>query len=199
MTTTRTPVTVVTPADDVPGPPQGCWTYDDYAAIPDDGRRYEVIEGVLYIMPGPRRAHQSTVLRFGHHLLTHVELTGVGWVLIAPFDVTLGVRSTVQPDVLVILRARADILTEKRVVGAPDLVIEVASPSTAGHDRRRKQDAYAGAGVREYWIAHPYERAIEVLVLEGKAYRSLGVFENGDKLPSVVLPELPVTVEQFFP
>ena len=77
-------------------------------------------------------------------------------------------------------------------------MIEIASPSTAGHDRRTKQDAYARAGVPEYWIADPYARTIEILRLEGGAYRSLGVFEGGDVLPSAELPELPVRVEQFF-
>jgi Uma2 family endonuclease len=84
------------------------------------------------------------------------------------------------------------------MIGAPDLAVEVASPSTAKHDRRKKLGAYARAGVPEYWIVNPKNRTIEVLVLEGNLYRSFGFFSGHDILPSRVLPDLPVSVEQFF-
>src|SRR5206468_2237517 len=123
---------VVTRADHVPGPKQGCWTYEDYAQLPDDGNRYEIIDGVLYLMPGPTKEHQETVLRFGTYLFLNVKLTGIGQVLIAPFDVDLPLHpDMVQPDVLVVLNANLGILTSAKADGAPDLVVEVASPSTA--------------------------------------------------------------------
>ena len=76
--------------------------------------------------------------------------------------------------------------------------MEIASPSTAGYDRREKQNAYARAGVPEYWIADPASRTVEVLALEQGAYRSLGVFQGKATLPTKIVPEFPVRVGQFF-
>lgn len=191
---------VVTRADHVPGPGQGCWTYADYLTLPDDGNRYEIIDGVLYQMPGPTKDHQRTVIRFAYHLMTHVEYAGLGQVLTAPFDVDLPAHpNMVQPDILVVLKARLGVLTDAAVVGAPDLVVEVSSPSTATHDRGRKLSAYARSGVREYWLADPIARTVEVLHLEGDDYRSAGVFRNGALLPTQVIPEFPVAVRHLFP
>jgi hypothetical protein len=77
------------PADRVPGPPQGKWTYEDYAALPDDGNRYEVLQGVLYIAPSPGRWHQKAVGMIFHYLLMAVQLAGLGEVYVAPFDVII--------------------------------------------------------------------------------------------------------------
>jgi Uma2 family endonuclease len=189
---------MVVPADHVPGPAQGYWTYAAYAAIPDDRQRYEIIDGVLYMTPVPSMDHQASVARFTAHFFTHIESAGLGRVFPAPTDVELRGGTVVQPDLVVVLNAHLAVLTPRRVIGTPDLVVEIASPGTAGYDRRAKQDAYAGAGVLEYWIADPYARTVEVLVLEGDAYLSAGVFEGAVTLPSKVLPEFPVHVEQFF-
>lgn len=187
-------------ADHVPGPPQGCWTYEDYAALPDDGRRYEIIDGVLYQMPSPNVPHQGVSVLISGHLLIHVQFTGVGKVFAAPLDVQLPLTPpvTVQPDVIVVLNAHLDIIKRSHIVGAPDLVVEISSPGTVGYDRRTKQDRYARAGVPEYWIPDPATQTIEVLVLEEGGYRPLGVFSGSQTLPSRVLPELPLKVEQFF-
>jgi Uma2 family endonuclease len=190
---------VTAPADDVPGPPQGQWTYDDYAAVPDDGRRYEIIDGVLYMTPAPSTGHQNAAGWFFYYLRMYIQVPGLGVALAAPFDVEIGLgRTVVHPDVVVILKEHLSILTPSRAIGTPDLVVEVSSPSTANYDRRRKMDAYAEAEVPEYWIADAAARTVELLVLEGGEYRPLGVFQGGATLPSRVVPDLPVHVEQFF-
>ena len=191
-------VPMVTAADDVPGPGQGRWTYKDYAALPDDGRRYEIVDGVLYMAPSPNEWHQTTAGRLFRYLATQIEDASLGRVYIAPFDVELTPDTVVQPDVLVILNANHDKITLSRIIGAPDLVIEVSSPGTVGYDRDKKQSAYARAGVQEYWIADPWSRTVEVFVLEAGAYRSLGVFEGKATLPSQVVAGFSVHVEQFF-
>ena len=199
MTTSHETLPMVVRADHVPGPPQGEWTYDAYAALPDDGHRYEIIDGVLYMAPAPNLEHQAVVTRAGAHLYLHVERAGIGRVFVAPVDVVLPfAASPVQPDVVVVLNANLGVLAGKNITGAPDLVVEVLSPGTAGFDRREKQNAYARAGVKEYWIADPYSRTIEVLMLEGGVYRSAGVFTGAVTLPSAVRPDFPVRVEQFF-
>jgi Uma2 family endonuclease len=189
---------MVIPADHMPGPEQGHWTYKDYVALPDDGHRYEIVDGVLYMAPSPNKEHQNAVLEIASYLRTHIKLTGLGQVFIAPFDVELNHRTVVQPEVVVVLNPNLEIITESRIIGAPDLVVEVSLPGTVGYDRAKKQSAYVRAGVPEYWIADPWSRTVEVLTLEAGAYRSLGVFEGKAVLPSQIVPDFLVHVEQFF-
>lgn len=198
MTTLAQTLPMVVRADHLPGPPQGCWTYADYAALPEDGHRYEVIDGVLYMAPSPNTDHQTASVRFTGFLLTHVQLAGLGRVFHAPYDVELPGGVTVQPDIVVVLNVHLAIITPSRIIGVPDLVAEILSPGTAGYDRRTKQDAYARAGVPEYWLADPYARTVEVLRLADGAYQSIGVFAGAATLPSRILPTFPVRVEQLF-
>ena len=196
ITTDR--VSVVAPAVGVVGPTQGQWKYADYAALPEDGNRYEIIQGVLYMAPSPNFYHQETNALFVYYLIAHIKQMGLGWVIPAPFDVELGPGNVVQPDILVVLKANQVGIKPGKFVGAPDLVVEIASPGTAGYDRRQKQDAYAKAGVPEYWIADPAAQTIEVLILEQGVYQSRGVFADQALLPSQIVPELPIKVAQFF-
>jgi Uma2 family endonuclease len=198
MSTVPEELVVITPADHVAGPPQGQWTYADYMKLPEDGYRYELLDGVLFMAPAPGTGHQGSSSRFVYHLMSYVEIAGLGRVFAAPIDVELSLTRVVQPDIIVILNENLGIITPSRIVGAPDLVVEIASPSTAGYDRREKQDAYAAAGVHEYWIADPATRTIEVLALDGVAYRSLNAFTGRALLPSRVLAGFPVRVEELF-
>jgi Uma2 family endonuclease len=188
---------VVTAAAPLVGPPQGRWTYADYAALPDDGNRYEIIAGVLYTTPAPGAGHQSVSARLVTFLVTHVEFAGLGRVFAAPVDVELAPDTVVQPDIVVILSANLDRITPSRIIGAPDLVVEILSPGTAGYDRREKQDAYARAGVGEYWIVDPGAQTVELLTLNKGGYRSHGVFRGQARLPSSAVT-LPVPIERFF-
>ena len=199
MTTISEGQTVVTPADNVFGAKQGQWTYEHYAHLLDDGQRYEIIDGVLYNMaPAPTGSHQDAAGQFFYYLTVHVRLAGLGHVYMGPRDVELAPNVVVQPDVFVLLNDNLQKITEARVICAPDLAIEISSPSTAIHDRHRKYVAYARAGVKEYWIADPKAHTIEVLFLEDGAYRSAGVFSGEQTLPSQVVPNFPVQVQQFF-
>lgn len=209
-------VASVARADDVAGAAQGTWLVADYLALPPaldeanraDGhipsttctnrQRYEIIDGVIYMVPSPIPAHQRAVTRLVMRLGAHVEHAELGEVFVAPLDVELAPDVVVQPDVFVILRENLGIVTPQRIVGAPDLVIEVSSPGTAGYDRRQKQDAYARAGGREYWIADVAAQTVELLELEAGAYTSRGVFTGVAALPSRVVPGLPLQVAQFF-
>src|SRR5712691_2970718 len=188
----------IIPANWVPGPKQGEWTYDDYMKLPDDGKRYEILNGVLLLMPSPKDSHQYTVGMIFHYLLTHVQFAGLGQVRIAPLDVKLGPKNVFQPDVLVVLNEQLDRLTEDGIMGAPDLTVEVLSPSSALEDRVDKHREYALAGVAEYWLVSPERRTVEVFTLVGREYRSLGIFSGKDMLPTRVIPNFPVHVEQFF-
>lgn len=198
MITTKEELSMVTPADWVPGPPQGSWTYEDYAALPDDGRRYEIVNGVLVMAPAPSPEHQSIAVRIAYYMFPHVDLAGIGRLFTAPIDVDLGPKNMFQPDVVVVLNAHLDRVAEKKIIGAPDLVVEVASPSTAAFDRLIKYEKYAHAGIAEYWIVKSTSRTVEVMVLEPGEYRSLGIFSGQATLPSRIVPDFSVYAEQFF-
>jgi Uma2 family endonuclease len=193
---TLTPVTA--PANIVPGPEQGQWTYEDYAAISADGKHYEVVNGVLFMSPSPDQKHQDTAGAIFAYLWNHVNLGMIGRVYGAPFDVELASHTICQPDVVVILNANMSKISDKRIIGAPDLVVEVASPSTATYDRREKLDAYALSGVTEYWIAEPTSYTIEILTREVNTFSSQGIFEGKTTLTSKVVPNFPILVEQLF-
>lgn len=191
-------LSVVTPADWMPGPEQGSWTYDDYAALPNDGHRYEIVNGVLVMAPAPSPEHQSITLRLSHYLFVHAELAGLGRVFASPIDVDLGPKNMFQPDVVLVLNEHLERVQAKKIVGAPDLVVEVASYSTAVFDRIIKHEKYAQAGIAEYWLVKPTSRTVEVLTLANGEYRSLGIFRGEQILPSRIVPNLPVAVERFF-
>lgn len=184
-------------ADWVPGPEQGYWTYSDYAALADE-QHYEIVNGVLLMPPAPSWSHQEVVGEIFAYLRTHVQTAGLGGVFVAPIDVELSPTNVFQPDVVVLLKANREKLRDRHIVGAPDLIVEVASPSTALHDRLVKYELYARFTVPEYWIVNPEAHTVEVLVLEEGRYRSFGRYSGKQTLPSRVVPSLAIPVEKFF-
>ena len=198
MTTTPDNLQVVTPADWVPGPNQGDWTYNQYIALPDDGKRYEIANGILLLVPSSTGSHQDTVGEVFFHLRSHVKLPGLGLVSQAPSVVELSSKDVFQPDIFVVMNDHLDRVQDKKFVGAPDLVVEVASPGTVAFDRLTKYDAYERTGVPEYWIVNLERRTVEVFVLEGDKFQSLGVFHGDQRVPSRLISWLSVRVEQFF-
>ena len=199
MMTTVERFPVLLPADLVAGPEQGHWTYADYAALPDDGRHYEVMDGVLLMSPSPSPPHQSVVNWISFYLTQYVVLTGLGRVFSAPLDVELAPNRVVQPDVLVLLNKSLEKIAARRIVGAPDLVVEVASPGTAAYDRSNKFEAYAQARVDEYWLVHPEMQTVEFLLLQNGTYSSQGVLRGKNALSSRIVPGIAsIRVEQFF-
>lgn len=143
-------------------------TVDDVWAIPDDGHRYELIEGVLIVTPAPGAVHQTCVARMWALL---DAATGPGeLVLIAPFDWVAGPGTLLQPDVLVARRADVAATGNARLERTPLLVVEVASPSTRMVDRGTKRLAFEAAGVPAYWLVDPDEPSLTVLRLVDGVY-----------------------------
>ena len=180
-------------------PPQGEWTYEDYARLPDNGFRYEVIRGELYMSPAPSVNHQRTVAALFQQIDQFIRQHELGECLFAPIDINLpDLTSPVQPDVVFISNAKADIIQENTIEGVPDLVIEVLSPGTARYDRKTKFETYAQAGVNEYWLADPNSFIIKVYVLRGQAYALLDKFGREDEARSEVLSGFLVPVRDIF-
>lgn len=137
------------------------WTYSEFARLPSaGGTRHEIIDGELTVTPAPALRHQRTVTRLVGVLLEVVE-RGLGEVFAGPVDVLFAEGDYLEPDLLFVSEARAGILSDRGVEGAPDLVIEVASPSTADRDRGIKLERYRHYGVPEYWIVDPDAATIE--------------------------------------
>ncbi|MDX2165576.1 MAG: Uma2 family endonuclease [Deltaproteobacteria bacterium] len=149
---------------------RGALTYRDLRHTPDDGQRWEVIDGEVYVSPAPSLRHQDVVLSLAVLLSAHVRRHRLGKVWVSPIEVALERPTGVQPDLVFISKARMAIAQELRVVGAPDLLVEVASPSTASRDRGIKLDAYARCGVAHYWMIDPRRGGLKAMRLEGGRY-----------------------------
>jgi len=154
-------------------------TYADYAAIPEDGRRYELRDGELSLMPAPGTRHQAILRDLLGILNEHVKRGGLGVIFPAPVDCILADTTVLQPDLVFVDAARRARVTERGIEGAPTLVVEILSPSTAGTDRTVKAGLYARHGVPWYWIVDPETRTIEALALRGGAYEPASRLEAG--------------------
>lgn len=182
-------------------PPDKVWTYDDLLAMPEptDGKRYEILDGVLVVSPAPATKHQRVLGNLHVMLRRCLHDTRIGEVFMAPFDVVLSKTRVAEPDLLVIAAQRRDILERRGVFGAPDLVIEILSPSNTKHDLVTKRRMYARSAIREYWIVDPEAEAVEVLALidSGISYRQAGYYANGEVLASTVF-DLALSVDEIF-
>jgi Uma2 family endonuclease len=167
-------------------------TVDDVWAIPDDGHRYELIEGVLIATPAPGAAHQTCAAWIWS--LLRAATGPEHLVLMAPFDWVAGPHTLLQPDVLVALRADVAVTGDKRLERTPLLVVEVASPSTRMVDRGTKRLAFEAAGVPVYWIVDPDVPSLTVLRLADGTYgeettvTSDEAYSSTDPLPVTVVP-----------
>lgn len=137
-------------------------TYTEYALIPEDRDRHEIIDGDHYVSPAPSIDHQRIAAELNEILRTLFVRTGRGRVLFAPVDVELTETDIVQPDLLVVLAEHDSIVTRTRIIGSPDLLVEILSPSNPRHDTVLKLELYRRAGVGEYWIVDPEARRVAV-------------------------------------
>ncbi len=166
--------------------PKAVLTYADYAQTPDD-RRYELLDGELVEKTAPNIAHQRVVRELGWALSAFVRANGLGEVLLAPCDVVLSETVVTQPDLLFVSNERAHIVTAANIQGAPALVVEVLSDSTARTDWTSKRDLYARHGVSEYWLVDPVAWTVTVLLLREERYRVVDVYGEGQVLTSPTL------------
>ena len=177
--------------------PKTKFTVADYMNTPDDVR-YQLIDGELILAPSPTTRHQRVSVRLFVDLHQFVRMKGLGEACIAPLDVVFPDREVYQPDILFVSNERRGIITEANIQGAPDLVVEILSPSTQRHDRGHKQDVYAERGVREYWIVDPDSRTLEVLSAGANGWTLTATFSAEDVLVSPLLPGLSIDLGQVF-
>ena len=173
------------------------FTYEDYRHTPED-KRYELLDGELIMVPAPRTAHQRTSRKMLISMHTFVAENDMGEVFIAPCDVVLSDTDVVQPDLLFVSKERSHIINEDNICGAPDLVIEILSPSTAQRDRTLKRTLYALHGVPEYWQADTDAKIAMVLTLDDGEYKVAGIYGEGQMLVSPLLQGFTLEIDKIF-
>ena len=173
------------------------FTYEDYKHTPED-KRYELIDGDLIMVPAPRTTHQRNSRKISTPLDIFVVENDLGEVFYASCDVVLSDTDVVQPDILFVSKERSNIITEDNIRGAPDLVIEILSPSTAQRDRTLKRTLYALHGVREYWLADTDAKNVLVLTLEDGDYKVAGIYGEGQTVVSPLLQGFMLEIDRIF-
>jgi len=163
-------------------------TYEDYELLPDDGKIHEIIDGEHYMSPAPGTYHQTISRRIQFQLYEQIEKKNLGQVFNAPTDNQLSEIDIVQPDILVIHEDRKSIISPSRVIGPPDLVVEILSEFTKEKDQKLKLDLYQKVGVPEYWLVDPQSHSVRKYILKENRYIIAGDFTdeiNYDGIESV--------------
>lgn len=193
------PIQITETTQAVRGKRQGEWTAADWDKLPDDGSRYEIIEGVLYVSTAPSFFHQWIVMALFEQFGIPAKNAGLGFPLAAPIGVFMEGASPVQPDFLFIRAERAGIIHDRRIYGAPDLVVEVLSPGSVDYDQGVKLEAYAAAGVPEYAVVSPAERMLtHYHLLEPGRYDDGRVLTGEAMLAFDALPGLSAPLSALF-
>mgnify|MGYP001560741406 CR=1 FL=1 len=179
-------------------------TCEDYLLLPED-RRYEIIDGELFMTPSPKTMHQRLIVKLFRIIDDFVRKGELGEVFIAPYDVVLSKHDVVQPDIIFVSKERSGIITELNIQGSPDLVIEILSPSTKERDLVLKKKLYAAFGIKEYWIVDPENEKMTLLTLGKIGYEdqptpvsplTKGVIKGGCK--SLLLKGLKIDIAKLF-
>lgn len=191
---THHPETTIQELRDYHGQPM---TREAFLALPETTQPIELVEGVVYMAPSPNYDHQKISVHLSTRLLTILPNGDVG---VAPLDVHFDDETILQPDLFWVSQGNPNcILQDGYWHGAPDLCIEILSPSTAIRDKRDKFALYERFGVREYWIVDPTHQVVDVWSLVEGKFTRIGTFGAADTLPSVVLSGVSVSLASIFP
>lgn len=176
-------------------------TYDDFVLFPDDGKRHELIDGEHYVTASPNTKHQQVTIELVFLIRSWLDNHPVGRLFTAPYDVVLSQFDVVEPDVIYLSNERAaEIMTALHLRGAPELVIEIGSPSTRQRDETIKRHLYERAGVSEYWFVDPELDVVRVYRRDGERFtRPLELSrEGGDTLTTPLLAGLSLPLDRIF-
>lgn len=175
-------------------------TYADFVRFPDDGRRHELIDGEHIVTAAPNFWHQVIIQRMSFEIGRYLEATPLGWVLFAKIDCVFSFFDVVEPDVLVVTKDQREIITKRNLKGAPAIVVEILSPSTARNDRGIKRTLYERNGVREYWIVDAVANSVTVHVLRNRKFARPVVLSAhaNDVLATPILPGFELELRHLF-
>ena len=172
-------------------------TYQDYLSTSDD-ERYELLDGQLVMVPAPNMDHQDIVTNLGTALSVFVKEQELGRLYFAPTDVVLSDTDVVQPDLIFVSKEREQVRTPANIQGAPDLIVEILSPSSATRDWRDKRELYARHGVREYWVVDPSNKIVSIMLLQDGVLEIKGAYVAGDRVASSTLEGFSVALDDIF-
>ena len=177
--------------------PRVKFTVEDYMATPE-GARYQLLDGELILSASPSDRHQTVLLDLVLEVRPFVTARRLGRMWVAPFDVIFSDTDVAQPDIVFVSNERAGIVTEANIQGAPDLLVEVISPSTARYDRGYKMQLYWSHGVLEYWIVDPFAETVEVFVPGESGMAPHSLYSRRETLTSPLLAGLAIDLESVF-
>lgn len=173
-------------------------TVDDYRDLPEGPPHFQLVEGKLYMTPSPEYYHQSVAGNIYHLLRCHLTGHPVGKVAISPSDVQFDFVNIYQPDVYFISKERLNILTKQGPIGAPDLVVEVLSRSTARLDKGQKLRVYARSGVKELWLVDKERKEVAVYRFAEDISEPVVTVRGRQKLATPLLPGLKLALAEVF-
>lgn len=176
----------------------GLRTVADYMQMPDDGPRYELIEGELLMAPAPNRYHQTISFNLTLILGNYVRKNRLGNIYVAPFDIIFDEHNVLQPDIIYFSRSRASALTKAGASGAPDMAIEIVSPGAEKRDRVLKRKIFARSGVEELWLILPERRRIEIYRLAEDREHPVETISQTGQFTSPMFPGLTITAADVF-
>jgi len=174
-------------------------TYEDYVALPNDGRRYEVHDGELSVTPAPGTRHQRVIGRLFRLLSDHVDAHQLGEVFVSPITVILADTTVVEPDLVYLDPSRAGLVNARGIEGAPTLAVEVISPSTPRIDRVTKLRVYARYRVPFYWIVDPQARTVEAFEHTEDGYRLVITARGAAPTSMPPFPDLALVPDSLWP
>ena len=174
-------------------------SYVDLERTPEDGRRYELYDGEVFVVPSPLPRHQIVGQMLWRVLADYASVQG-GLPLVSPIDIVFSEYNVVQPDVVFFQASRRQLVQlDAPIRHRPDLAIEVLSPSTAATDRGKKMQMLARYGVPEYWIVDPICETVEIYTLVADSYLLAATVASTDQLRSPLLPDLTFPAAGIFP
>ena len=173
------------------------FTVKDYMSTPE-GTRYQLLDGEMVLAPSPTDKHQRLLANLYRAIYAFVDAGSLGLVRIAPLDVVLSDHDVAQPDIMFVSNERSNVITAANIQGAPDLVVEILSPSTAEYDQGYKRGLYAQHGVNEYWLVDLVAETVEVLTAGAEGFSSHQVFTVGQVMGSPLLAGLSLDLEDVF-
>lgn len=174
------------------------YTVEDYMLL-EEGAPFQLINYDLIMSPSPTAIHQLVTIRLAQLILNFLDsINNTGFLVVAPMDVTFDDGNVYQPDVVYVSAERKEQIVKERIEGAPDLVIEILSPSTGYYDLRHKKDIYERYGVKEYIIIDPMKESAELYILTNGAYQLKQEVTKPDALNSVLLPGLALGLDKIF-
>ena len=161
-------------------------TVKDYMELPE-GAPYQLIEGELVMSPAPGYSHQKVSIALASILYGFIKKISKGEVLASPIDVYLDEENAYQPDIVVVLKDSRARVEERGIFGAPDVVVEILSPSTAYYDLTEKKDVYERVGVKEYWIVDPKRKTFEIYSNSEEGFKLTSQAKKDGKVRSELL------------